>query len=221
MSLSPAGEESRVERKRRLARERIIRAAEQLMRSQPIDEVTVGQITAAADVGHGSFYLHFKSKRDVLIPITREIAERWDRTLQESFSETADPAEVVGLSTRHMGRAVIADPFWRWMLKHSGVPVDDIRNAIGRFASRDFRRGFESGRFQVADMRVMNSFLVGGFVACLLGSFDSPEPEREIDMMTELLLRTLGISQAEASRIAHAPLPPLNLPQTESAGELT
>lgn len=212
MAQPAVANESRVERKQRLARERIVRAAETLMRAHPIDEITVGQITEAADVGHGTFYLHFKSKRDVLIPITRGIAERWDAALQAHFDPTTDPAEVVGVSTRLMGRAVITDPIWCWMLKHSGVPVDDMRGAVGRFASRDFQRGFESGRFQVADLRVLNSFLVGGFVACLLSSFNASDSQREIDLMTELLLRTLGIAPAEASQIAHAPLPSLTLP---------
>ena len=202
--------ESRVERKRRLARERIIRSAEALMRTQPIDEVTVGQITEAADVGHGTFYLHFKSKRDVLIPITREMAREWDDIMQEGFDEGTDPAEVVGRSSRYMGRAVNADPLWRWMLKDSGVPIDDIREAVGRFALRDFTRGFRSGRFSSSNPSVMEGFLGGGFVACLLSSFESATPEVEIDHMVEFLLRTLGVSQEDAARIAHAPLPPIS-----------
>jgi AcrR family transcriptional regulator len=211
-----APSESRVERKRRATRERIIRESEHLMRTRPVEDITIGDITNAADVGHGTFYLHFKSKYEVLIPITREMAERWDKALQAATSDIEDPAEVVGLSTRHMGRAVIADPLWRWMLKHSGMPIDDIRNAIGRFAARDFGRGLTSGRFQVASLSIANSYLVGGFVSCLLASIDAEDPEEAIDNMAELLLRTLGVEAREASRIAHQPLPPL----TTSNGEL-
>lgn len=208
---------SRIERKRRATRERIVAESERLMRARPVEEITIGDITDAADVGHGTFYLHFKSKYEVLIPITRNMAERWDQVIQDATSNVDDPAEVVGLSARHMGRAVIADPLWRWMLKHSGMPINDIRNAIGRFAARDFGRGFTSGRFQVGDLPAANSFLTGGFVASLLASFDSEEPDSAIDNMAELLLRTLGIDVQEAARIAHQSLPPL----TTLTGELT
>jgi AcrR family transcriptional regulator len=139
------------------------------MRARPVEEVTVGDITSAADVGHGTFYLHFKSKYEVLIPITRDMAERWDQTIQASLADSQDPAEVVGLSTRYMGRAVNADPLWS----------------------------------------AANSFLIGGFVAGLLASFESEDPDRAIDHMAELLLRTLGVGVEAASRIAHQPLPPL------------
>ena len=66
--------ESRVERKRQAARERIIQAAERLMRSRPVEEVTISDITSAADVGHGTFYLHFSSKYEVLVPIVQAVA---------------------------------------------------------------------------------------------------------------------------------------------------
>jgi len=201
-----ARSESRVARKRRAAYERIIAEAERLMRRRPIEDITVGDITEAADIGHGTFYLHFKSKNEVLIPITRNIARRWDEVLQASFSDTDDPAEVVCLSARHMGRAVLADPLWRWLLQHSGVPVDHMRSAIGRFAARDFKRGYATGRFQVADVEAVNRFLVGGFVASLLASFDAPNSNRAIDHMAELLLRTLGVNQEDAARIAHQPI---------------
>ena len=204
---SPA--ESRVERKRREARARIIAEAERLMRARPVEEITIGDITSAADVGHGTFYLHFKSKHEVLVPIIRAIAEHWDQLIQAHLTGTEDPAEVVGLSTRYMGRAVAADPLWRWMLEHSGMPMDDMRGAIGRFAARDFGRGLLSGRFQVPDLPAANSFLMGGFVAGLLAGFSADDSERAIDNMAELVLRTLGIDIHEAARIAHQPLPPM------------
>lgn len=204
-----SADESRVERKRREARARIITEAERLMRARPMEEITIGDITSAADVGHGTFYLHFKSKLEVLVPIIRALAEHCDRVIQEQLTGSEDPAEVVGLSTRYMGRAVSADPLWCWLLQHSGMPIEDMRTAIGRFAARDFGRGLLSGRFQVPDLPAANSFLMGGFVTGLQASFTADDPERAIDNMAELVLRTLGVEVHEASRIAHQPLPPL------------
>ena len=50
---------SRVARKKQETRARILAVSEELMRVRPIDQVTIKDITDAADVGHGSFYLHF------------------------------------------------------------------------------------------------------------------------------------------------------------------
>ncbi len=181
------------------------------MRSRPVEDVTIGDITSAADVGHGSFYLHFRSKNEVLIPVVRAAAERWDEALQKALADCRDPAEVVGLSTRHMGRQITGDPLWRWTLRHSGMPIDTLRNAVGRFAARDIGRGLLSGRFQVPDLAAASSFLFGGFVAGLLTSLDAENPEQAIDQMAELLLRTMGLPLDDAARIAHQPLPPLTL----------
>jgi len=206
---SKAGPESRVARKRREARERIINAAERLMRTRPIEAVTIGDITSAADVGHGTFYLHFKSKYEVLLPIVRAAARQWDTDIQEHLGDRDDPAEVVGLSTRYMGRRMQGDPLWRWLLKEGGLPIELIKDAIGRFSARDFGRGLLSGRFQVTDLQAANNFMGGGFVAGLLASFDAEDPGTAIDHMAELILRTIGVDVADAARIAHQPLTPL------------
>jgi len=202
-------EESRVARKRRETRARIIREAERLMRTRPVEDVTISDITSAADVGHGTFYLHFQSKYEVLLPIVRSAAEDWDQRIQNQLAGCDDPAQVVGLSTRYMGRQLAADPLWRWLLRHSGMPIDTVRDAVGRFAARDFGRGLLSGRFQLPDVALANSFLFGGFVAGLLACFDAPDPSDAVDHMTELLLRTLGLPVEDAARIAGMPLTPL------------
>lgn len=200
---------SRAERKRRNTRDRIVSEAESLMRSQPIDEITIQDITDASDIGHGTFYLHFKSKYDVLIPIVEQQATRWDEIIQRRVSDVSDPAIVLASSARYMARAIVADPLWRWVLQHSGVPVDDLRRAIGRFGAREFGRGLMSGRFQVPELTIASSYLLGGFVNGLLSSFVSADPNGTIDQMIELFLRVIGLVPEEAERIANLPLPEL------------
>ena len=81
-------------------RERIIRAAEVLMEAKPIDEVIISDITNAADVGHGTYYLHFKSKNEVLVPIIQQRAIYWDDVIQRNVRDLQDPAEVLAFSSR-------------------------------------------------------------------------------------------------------------------------
>ncbi|MEO2174665.1 MAG: TetR/AcrR family transcriptional regulator [bacterium] len=200
---------SRVERKRQDARDRILAVAEQLMRSRPIDSVTIQDITEAADVGHGSFYLHFKSKNEVLVPIIQAHAKLLEEKLQKAIGPLKDPAEIMAFSSRYMARMIVADELWKWLLQHSGVPVEEMRFAVGRFSGRDFYEGLQSGRFVVTDAKVTSSYAFGGFVNSLMASFDHDDAEKRIDQSAELMLRVFGIDADEAREIAHRPLPPL------------
>ncbi len=207
----------RVARKKQAARGRIIQAAEQLMRSRPVEDVTLQDITSAADIGHGSFYLHFKSKYEVLLPIIERLARRWDESIQQHVRELEDPAEVLSFSSRQMGRAIAGDPLWRWLLQHSGVPVADMREAVGRFAARDLGKGLISRRFHVPDLSLATGFMMGAFVNGLLASFEADDQNTAIDQMVELLLRTLGLQTEEAQRIAHLPLTPIKNPEDSTS----
>ena len=198
--------ETRGQRKKRETRQRIVEVAESLMRSRPIDDITIQDVTEAADVGHGTFYLHFKSKYEVLVPIVQAQALRQDEIIRNSLGELTDSAEIMAFSARHMARVIAADPLWRWFIQHSGVPVEDMRDALGRFSARDFGRGLMSGRFNVPELTVGSSFLFGGFVSGLLTSLETTDPETAIDQMVEMMLRGLGLPAAEAKEIAHRPL---------------
>jgi AcrR family transcriptional regulator len=58
---------SRVERKKLEARERILKAAEQIfIFESSYEQSTIREIAKRADVGVGSVYLHFKTKLDIL-----------------------------------------------------------------------------------------------------------------------------------------------------------
>ena len=52
-------------------RDDLMNAAERLFLAQGIEPTTIDQITAAADVAKGTFYLYFESKEDVLVALRR------------------------------------------------------------------------------------------------------------------------------------------------------
>jgi AcrR family transcriptional regulator len=202
-----AAEMSRVERKRAEARGRILAATEALAREKSLDQITIQDITDAADVGHGSFYLHFKTKFDVLVPIIRQRAEAMDEQFQSLTAELDDPAEVMAISARLMSREIIRDPLWCWFLEHSGMPLEQMRRAFGRFSQRDLDKGLANGRFQAKDLETTIQFGFGGFINLLMVRLNQDVVETVIDDAVELLLTVLGIDREEAAVLAHRPLP--------------
>ncbi len=198
---------SRVERKRLEARARIVAAAGELFRARGVDAVTIQDITSAADVGHGSFYLHFKTKTDVLLSILIAHAAELDAQVQAALGHDADSALVLASSSRFIGRNILSDELWCWLLANSGVPSESLRAAFGRFSSRDLRAGLLSGRFKADDMKASAVFCFGGYVSVLLAAIGQKDAHAMIDLAAETMLRVLGIDAAEAAAIARAPLP--------------
>lgn len=198
---------TRVERKRLEARTRIVDAAAALFRARGVEAVTIQDITSAADVGHGTFYLHFKSKHEVLLPIMVAEAAELDARIHRHLPPPRDPAELLATSSRYIGSVVVRDQLWRWFLEHSGLPGDSLRRAFGEFTRRDFNEGLASGRFAATDPATAAMFAFGGYVSVLMASLDSDSPQAMIDHAAETMLRVLGVPAEEASEIAHRPLP--------------
>lgn len=59
-------------------RERLLAAGERLFELKPIDEVSIDDISEAAQVAHGLMFHYFRSKRDFLLAVTRRVAARVD-----------------------------------------------------------------------------------------------------------------------------------------------
>jgi AcrR family transcriptional regulator len=86
MTATRRSPESRAERRKRQTRERLLDASLQVFLERGFDAATTAEMAAAADVGAGTFYLHFKDKRDVYETIARRAArqmiDRWLRRLR-------------------------------------------------------------------------------------------------------------------------------------------
>ncbi len=196
---------TRFERRKASTRARIAEVAEQLMRDRGVDAVTIQDITDAADVGHGTFYLHFKSKGDVLRPVIEHLSDQVHVKVDRAARGERDPALRMALGLRILLRAIAEDPLWSWYAR-SGVRFSQLVAAMGRPPAEDMERGLESGRFVVADLPATECFINGAVVGMVTSLDDGAPADQTADTTAELVLRVLGISAEEAARIAREPL---------------
>jgi AcrR family transcriptional regulator len=204
-------------RRREETRDRIVAAAENLMREQGVDAITVQDITERADVGHGSFYIHFESKNDVLVPIARDHALRFSLQLDDLTGKYEDPAAAFATNVRHLFRAIAGDPLWSYFIFRSGLPNEKLREGIGDAGRRDLERGYTSGRFLFPHVDTVVSFLLGALVGVLDDVSRGILDERAFDTAAELVLRVVGVSIDEAAEICGRPLPPMENGNRKSA----
>lgn len=201
--------EGRVARRRAEVRDRLLRVAEELMLARGVDGVTIEDITEAADISRRSFYHHFASKHEILIPIARGRSESLNRRLDRLVASIEDPAEGMATAMRHGLRSIPSDPLCRWFALHSGLPIERLHEGFGESALRDVRRATQAGRFHVANAEAVRQLLSGAFVAVITARVDGRFSDDDLDDAVEHVLRMFGVERGEARRIAHRSLPPL------------
>lgn len=195
--------EGRVARRRARLRERLLEVAERLIEERGVDGVTVEDITEAADIARRSFYHHFESKHEILVPIARERTRALNRRIDRLVARIEDPAEVMATALRHALREISADPLCSWFVLHSGLPHERLYEGMGESGMRDAQRAVEAGRFRVGNIEVIRLLASGAFVAVMGARVDGRLDDRDLDDAVEHLLRLFGLEADEAHDIAH------------------
>ncbi|MGD1934351.1 MAG: TetR/AcrR family transcriptional regulator [Candidatus Phaeomarinobacter sp.] len=196
---------TRSERRKASTRARIVEAAERLMRDRGVEEVTIQDITEAADVGHGTFYLHFKTKGEVLRPLIEHLSDQVHVRVDQAAHGATDPALRNALGLRILLRAIAEDPLWSWYAR-SETSFSELVSEMGTPPADDMRNGLKSGRFEVADLPATVSFINGALVGMIALLDAGARADETADMTAELVLRVLGVSAEEARQIARQPL---------------
>ncbi len=75
-------------------RRKLLRAAESLFGEKGFHGTAVGDITRAAGVGHGTFYLYFASKEDIFRELVRYLSRELRGTIREAVEGLANRVEM-------------------------------------------------------------------------------------------------------------------------------
>ena len=209
MTASPAAPRSRVDRRKQRTRQALVDAAQQLL-ADGRTNVSIQEITDAADVGFGTFYNHFESKEELFEVALAHTLQSYVDLRDTVVAGIEDPAEIFTVSFRMTGRLQKEHPELVRVLLNTGPRALVHDAGLAPRARRDIAAAKEAGRFDVGDVDL--AFMAaGGAMLGLLQLLES-DPEADVaamtDEMTYSVLRMFGMNKRDATRLCRRPLPP-------------
>jgi len=88
---------SRHQRRRQQTRRQLIQTALQLVLEKGYDAMTIQDITDQADLGRGTFYIHFKDKEAVIWTAFQELFQELEQESHQQLDRNSPQVEYLGL----------------------------------------------------------------------------------------------------------------------------
>jgi AcrR family transcriptional regulator len=184
---------NRFERRKQRTRAQLKQAAIDLLVERGYDAVTVEAITERADVGRGTFYIHFQDKDDVYWAVVKEaIAASDEEANNRIVVERPAHIEILGvrLLFEYAGKR---RELYRIMLRQSNGAV--LSNKLHQVIAAEIEREIGQSRvFQGVTLPppFTAHFIAGALIGLLTWWLEMPNPytaDQMADMFHELLYR--------------------------------
>ncbi|MFD1658916.1 TetR/AcrR family transcriptional regulator [Streptomyces caeni] len=208
-SRTPSHAPNRLDRRKARTRAALVAAAQRLLAEQGRADVSIQEITEAADVGFGSFYNHFTSKDELFDAAVALTLEEHGALLDSVVGDLKDPAEVFAASVRLTGRLQRTHPQMARILVRTGMSYLTSDGGLAPQAMRDLQAAADSGRLDIDDAYTAVAMVGGALLGVLhlLETRPDLDAERVTDRLAFRLLCMFGMAPAEAQEIATRPLP--------------
>ncbi|HSV40691.1 MAG TPA: TetR/AcrR family transcriptional regulator [Nocardioidaceae bacterium] len=202
---------TRMDRRRAKTRAALVSAAQQFL-AEDRTNVSVLEITQAADVGLGSFYNHFETKDELFQAAVDQLLETHGDLMDRVTEGIDDPAEVFARAFRLTGRLHRQLPAASRIMVQYGPDLLYSEHGLGPRALRDIKAAKKAGRFTISDPEL--ALAVAGGAVLALGQLLHVQPKRNAakaaDELTAGLLRMFGVDADEADEICSRALPDLS-----------
>jgi AcrR family transcriptional regulator len=207
VSTAPAQPDgSRVARRKQLARQRLVRAAAELIVSKGTGGLRLREITDLADVGFGSFYTHFDSKEELIAAVVKDTVESLSAPVVAQSANADDPAEAAAIAHRWFVRLAATDPKTAQLIVNLERADVMLELAVDQNARQVLKRGIDTGRFRTMDIETTLAFVVGATIAVMRGVLDGRLDDKADIASAEAFLGVLGVDPTSAAEIARREL---------------
>ncbi|WP_433833112.1 TetR/AcrR family transcriptional regulator [Actinoplanes sp. CA-015351] len=200
--------ENRLDRRRARTRAALLGAARELLVLRTPAEVSIQEITDAADVGFGSFYNHFESKQTLFDQAIAEVAAEHQALMHAAVKGLTDPAEVLAVAVRLTIALPSTRPSLAKVIDRAGL---GYLAYVAPEALRFLRHAHDVGRLCFDDPEVALSCVGGAVLGVIRFGLTSEDDQTAGDQVAEStavsLLRMFGLVEGDARRVARRPLP--------------
>ncbi len=195
---------TRTDRRRERTRGKLTDATRELIAEKGVAGLRIQEITERADVALGSFYNHFDSKDAVVEAVIADSLREMTEMLAADPLE--DAAELVSAAVRRFVGLAYSDPEFASLVVHLHHADALFSVAVHPAARAAVQRGITEGRFDVPDLDVCVTGILGGSLAMMRAIIDGRLGKDAEKKYAEAALRSLGVSPADAAEVVSRPL---------------
>ena len=156
---------NRFERRRERTRQELLAAAERVLADKGLHLTKISDIAAAADVGVGTFYLHFPTKEALFDAVVEDTMRRFKATIDTARLSTNDPIGQMRAGNAAFCRFACDNrEVFRIVFGHAAAYNEVIRRAQALFAAdieTTFREGVTSGAFTALPPAAVAQAVIG------------------------------------------------------------
>ncbi len=172
----------RGDRRKQHTRRRLLDAAAQTYTASGVEGATISAITERADVGLGTFYLHFEDKDAIAISVCGVVVGRLldeDNQATEAIRSVGGDPDPLAVFSRVIGNRAAADPgLMRSLLRWEGpriaptpglpsVDSNELRRLLLPQLADRFKIGCEAGRYRVEDPTLSAHVVLGVYASII------------------------------------------------------
>jgi AcrR family transcriptional regulator len=156
---------SRFERRRERTRADLLAAAVRVLAEKGLHDTKVADIATAADIGVGTFYLHFSTKEALFAAVVEEAVARLKASVDAARDTAPDPiAKMIAANRAFCRFAAEHREIFKIVFGHAAAYDDVVRRAQALFAADvedTIREGIGGGVFVSLPPAVVAQAIVG------------------------------------------------------------
>jgi AcrR family transcriptional regulator len=203
--------------KRARTRARILTAAFVLFEERGIDSITIDDVRHAAHLSRGSIYNYFPTFDAMLREMARCMVVQLNREQSANFDGLASPVERISCNIRYSIRRISADRLGAEILLRVLPLIGPPTGAMREHALRNISQAQTDGLVDVPSLQIALDIGYGLVTALVQRSMTEGITAKEIDAGAHMLLRSFGVAEQTARRIAGLRLRALPIKQLRQA----
>jgi AcrR family transcriptional regulator len=179
----------------------LLDAAHRLIVEKGVAGLRIAEITSEANVALGSFYNHFATKEELVEAVAAQTLTALASEIVSADAGADDAAVVAITALRRFVRLAYDDvPFSR-LLVNLSRGEELFLDTISPYARTALQRAAAEGAFEIEDIEVAVSTIVGGGLSLIRRILDQQLAPGADGIYARMVLRSFGVKPREATRI--------------------
>jgi AcrR family transcriptional regulator len=194
------------------AQQRIHGAALRLFADKGTSSITVSELAEEAGIARGTVYNNVQAPDDLFEQVAAELADEMHARLQSVLPSLDDPAERLATGIRSFLRRAHEEPHWGRFLIRFSFSNRSLQSMWNGPPMADLVLGLSKRRYDFPPEQLPSvvGLITGSTIAAMFTMLNGYKTWQDAGSETaQLVLRSLGLSAAEARRVATKKLPPV------------